>query len=281
MTMKNNNKKPRYYIVRKSRYVKYLNTSQTKWEYMYREHGVYTYSFEDAVIFLRKELINYFCENNLKNLCISDRKNKLYQFYKKFKIFDLYKQVDLGKECYDEYPIYFSSLERKKIDLKFGYPYSESAKIYILNSYKLIKEVAEWNGVRCNLSFSYPVFTEGKEYNYWKRQHRPCFHNRKYCQYRTLRISKSEYIAGTDPEYQCYLSARQKNREATQNIKPTHNGKRFQIPGDWKHYHKCRKQWAKNIENPSYEKLSKTIWEYELDDKICALDGEYHFVGMN
>lgn len=275
MSIKNNSKKARYYIVRKSRYIKYLNPSQTKWTYIDREYGVCTYSFEDALIFLEKELITYFCENNLKDLRISDRKDKLYQFYAKFKIYDLYKQVDLGKGCYDEDPFHFSSLEIKKINLSFGYPYSESAKTYILNSYKLIIKISEWNGVPYNLSFSYPVLKVDKEYNHWKTQRRRCFHNRKYGQNRILRTSKSEKIAGTDPEYECYLSVRQKDREATQNFsKPTHNGKRFQIPGDWKHYNKCRKQWAKNIENPSYEKLSKAVWKYELDNKSYILDGE-------
>ena len=41
---------------------------------------------------------------------------------------------------------------------------------------------------------------------------------------------------------------------------------RNNVPGDWKHYNKCRKQWAKNIDNPSYEKLSRAVWKQELEE---------------
>lgn len=34
---------------------------------------------------------------------------------------------------------------------------------------------------------------------------------------------------------------------------------------NWKYHTKCRKQWAKQINNPSYEKLSKAIWEQEIE----------------
>ena len=46
--------------------------------YMDRTYGIYTYSFEDALIFLEKELIEYFKKNNLRNMRVSERKNKLY-----------------------------------------------------------------------------------------------------------------------------------------------------------------------------------------------------------
>lgn len=234
--MKNSSKRQRYYVEKKSEYIKYLNESQTKWKYMYREHRVYTYSFEDVLTFLEKELITYFCENNFKDMRVSERRDKLYQFYNNFKIYDLSKQV------------------------------------YISKSYDVITRIAEWNGVPNNLSYSYPVLKVDKEYPHHKKQHRPSFHTRDKWWYG---ISKTEKIAGTDPEYIQYLTMRQRHRDNCLNF-TGYRKNRNNVPGDWKHYHKCRKQWAKNIINPSYEKLSKAVWKHELNDEKYALDEEYH-----
>lgn len=38
------------------------------------------------------------------------------------------------------------------------------------------------------------------------------------------------------------------------------------ITGTWKRDFKCKKQWMKHFQNPSYEKLSKAVWKQELEE---------------
>ncbi len=264
-----NMKRAKYVVFQKSNYYRYKNgvTTWNNQEYMESIYGICTYSFEDIFVFLENELITFFSQNNLRKKGIKDRKEELYQYYKNFKIYDLKEKKYFGEEYYNRnrYLSSFADLLTCKI-FDIDYTYSMSTLIYMSKSYKLITKVAEWNEYSHRLNYSYPILKIDKEYSYWKRHYRPCFHNRDAPCNRYLRISKSEMIAGTDPEYSQYLSARQINRERTQNYSKWKKN-RFQIPGDWKHYHKCRKQWAKNIENPSYEKLSKAVWKYELEEK--------------
>lgn len=140
---------------------------------------------------------------------------------------------------------------------------SESTLIYISKSYELITRVAEWNGTPYKLSYLYPILKIDKEYNCCgKRQYRKRFHtkSRSY-----LLETKREAISGSDPEVKQYLSMRQRNRNHCLNYSGLRNN-RNNVPGDWKHYNKCRKQWAKNIRNPSYEKLSKAVWKQKLKE---------------
>lgn len=139
--------------------------------------------------------------------------------------------------------------------------FSEITLFYTLKLYELITRVAEWNGTPYKLSYLYPILKIDKEYNYCgKRQYRKRFHTR--C-WKYLRITKKEAIAGSDSENEQYLTIRQKHRDHCLNY-AGYRKNRNNVPGDWKHYHKCRKQWAKNIENPSYEKLSKAVWKQNL-----------------
>lgn len=258
-------KRARYLVVLKRNYYKNKNGINT-WnnrEYMESVYGIYAYSFEDVLTFLEKELVTYFSQNNLLSERINDRKNKLYQYYKDFKIYDLKNEIYIGEEYYNRKHYFdrFSDL----IDFKlFNYnPVQESTSIYISKSYELIAKVAEWNGTPYKLSYLCPTQKINKEYSYWgKRQYRKRFHAR--C-WNYLSLTKRESIAGSDPEYAPYLTLRQRHRDHCLN----HAGyrkNRNNVPGDWKHYNKCRKQWAKNIENPSYEKLSKAVWKKELKD---------------
>lgn len=261
-------RKAKYYVVLKESYWKYKDDifSLENSVYIDREYGIYTYSFEDMMVFLEKELIKYFCKNNLNKLCAYDRKNKLYEFYKEFRIFDLRKKVNIGDEYLDR-KCYHDTFSDLKLHKTFrSYTYSESTECYLSRTYELIKKVAEWNNKPYDLKFLHPVIMVDEEYPHWGNKYRPRFHTRDECYKRGLRVHKSEVIAGTDPEYSCYLTARQKNRESSQNFGAPWKKNRFQIPGDWKHYHKCRKQWAKKIKNPSYEKLSKAVWNQELNE---------------
>lgn len=38
------------------------------------------------------------------------------------------------------------------------------------------------------------------------------------------------------------------------------------ITGSWKRDFKCKKQWMEHLQEPSYEKLSRTVWEQELEE---------------
>ena len=38
------------------------------------------------------------------------------------------------------------------------------------------------------------------------------------------------------------------------------------ITGSWKRDFKCKKQWMKHLPEPSYEKLSRIVWEQELEE---------------
>lgn len=258
-------KKARYLVLSKSNYYKCKNGINT-WnnqEYMESVYGIYAYSFEDVLTFLEKELVTYFSQNNLLSKRMNDRKDELYRYYKDFKIYDLKNEIYIGEEYYNwkHYFDRFSDL----IDFKlFNCNHvSESTLIYISKSYELIAKVAEWNGNPYRLIYLYPTKKINKEYGYWgRRQHRTRFHRR--C-WNYLLLTKREAMTGTDPEYAPYLTLRQRHRDHCLN----HAGyrkNRNNVPGDWKHYHKCRKQWAKNIDNPSYEKLSKAVWKSELEE---------------
>lgn len=79
-------KRARYEVVLKRNYYRYRNGINT-WnnqEYMESMYGVYAYSFDDILIFLEKELVTYFSQNNLIGKEVKDRKNELYQYYSYF-----------------------------------------------------------------------------------------------------------------------------------------------------------------------------------------------------
>lgn len=261
-------KRARYVVILKSNYYKYKNGINT-WnnqEYMESVYGVYAYSFEDILIFLEKELITYFSKNNLLGKGIKDRKEELYRYYKNFKIYDLKDEIYIGEEYYNynrnHFSNHFSDLRDYKL---FNYnSFLNSTLMYTSKSYDLITKVAEWNGISYKPNYLYPVLKIDKEYScQGKRQYRKRFHGRSR---NYLILNKKETIAGSDPENRQYLSMRQRNREHSLNYVGLRNN-RNNVPGDWKHYNKCRKQWAKNIDNPSYEKLSKAVWKYEVEEK--------------
>ncbi|GFI24191.1 hypothetical protein IMSAGC011_02987 [Lachnospiraceae bacterium] len=262
-----NMKRARYVVIMKSHYHKYKNGNIT-WknqQYMESVHGIYTYSFEDVLIFLEKGLVTYFSQNNLFSKGIQDRKNELYQYYKEFKIYDLKeKKYILERNIIyrNHYFNHFSDLRDFKL---FNYnSFSEITLFYTSKSYELITRVTEWNGTPYKLSYLYPILKIDKEYScYGKRQYRKRFHTRSRS---SLLETKREMISGSDPETKIYLSMRQRNRNHCLNYSGLRNN-RNNVPGGWKHNYKCRKQWAKSIDNPSYEKLSKAVWKQNLLEK--------------
>lgn len=264
-----NMKKAKYLVILKESFYKYKNSIYTieNRVYMDREHGIYTYTFEDTLTFLKKQLITYFSQNNLKTKKVSERKYILYNLFSKFNIYDLSNDINLREECNDKYTKFLWGLELWDLEFRKNRHddlYSTKVQNYIYNFYKIISEIAEWNGLKSyTTTYLYPVLIIDREYNHWKYQYRNSFHTRYCCNYFTP--TKRETIAGSDPEYIQFLTMRQRHRDSCLNYSTHKNKKnRNNVPGDWKHYNKCRKQWAKNIENPSYEKLSRAVWKQEL-----------------
>lgn len=271
-------KRARYLVVSKSNYYKCKNGINT-WnnrEYIESVYGVYAYSFDDILIFLEKELVTYFSQNNLIGKEIKDRKNELYQYYKDFKIYDLKDKLYIGEEYHNRkhYIDRFSDLRDFKL---FSYDsFSEITLFYTSKSYELITKVAEWNGTPYKLSYLYPTLKIDKEYSYWgRRQYRPRFHLRSM---HWAFPRKRELALSHDPEVKEYLDARGMFKGNFLRHKGIRHNKHSYVPGDWKHYHKCRKQWAKNINNPSYEKLSKAMWKQELEEKEKIVMSENYCV---
>lgn len=252
-------KKAKYLVFINESFYKYKNDIFTfeKRVLMDMEYGIYTYSLADALTFLKIELIAYFTKNNLKDMCISKRKDLLYAFFSKFNIYDLTTKKYLNHA--DRYSNSFWNLEFEKIGCE--YFYSKERVVYIHSAYDIVSEIAEWNGLNpYYLAYLYPVLTIDRENEHFKYQHRSRFHTK--C-YNYLALTKREAIAGSDPEYKQFLTMRQRHRDSCLNYSG-YRKNRNNVPGDWKHYNKCRKQWAKNIENPSYEKISKAVWKQEL-----------------
>lgn len=57
-----------------------------------------------------------------------------------------------------------------------------------------------------------------------------------------------------------------KHYAAKLECKTNKTNRKRTITGTWKRDFKCRKQWMKHFENPSYEKLSKAVWKQELKE---------------
>ena len=114
-----------------------------------------------------------------------------------------------------------------------------------INAYDMILKIISWNSYdKHKIRYFYPVLKFNNEKEHFQSTYRERYHlrNRSY-----FSISKREKIAGSDPEYKCYLTARQRNRELSQ-IHGAFRPNRNNIPNGRKKGTKCRKQWAKNME---------------------------------
>ena len=107
-------KKAKYLVFQKESFYKYKDNICTydNRVYMDREYGICTYSLEDALTFLKKELIAYFTKNNLKDVRVSKRKDMLYAVFSKFNIYDLSAKTYLNHA--DRYAKSFWNLEFEK-----------------------------------------------------------------------------------------------------------------------------------------------------------------------
>lgn len=249
----------KYYVVRKEVGFERINRKIVRKEYL---RGIYACTLEDVISFMTKKLIQYYIENregySSKNNCQKALQLELEQY----KIVDLESKQDLLEVIVVDELEALLSTDQRDISYRANIFYRHYNSFLFLRLNEIIVQIVMWNGKPFDLRYSYPIKSVYKQHKMKIRPRRKTFHT-----YVRLHqhISKRELAAGTDPEYSCYLTQRQKNRMKNYNYRASQNNNRGNIPGDWKHYHKCRKQWAKNKKNPSYEKLSKVIWLKELE----------------
>lgn len=248
--------KAKYSVVKKTEFIKYrdgLNLGWSHVEHMELEYGIYTYSLEDAAIFVIKELIKYYSNNGLKYKDFYENRRLLLNEYEKYVVLNLESKKSIsGRASFIEKALFISYV--------LG-----SVSVWSFNAtYPLINNIIAWNGNKIDLKYSHPIHIVNEEhykYLWQKRQYRPKFHL-KSMHYALPR--KRELALSHDPEVKEYLDARGMFKGNFWRHKGIRHNRHDNVPGDWKHYHKCRKQWAKNIENPSYEKLSKAVWKQNL-----------------
>lgn len=249
-------KKAKYLVILKDSYFKYKNNIHTydNRVYMDRKYGIYTYTLEDAKSFLFKEMLDYYRKYNLKINNMYWNIQKLKDVFDKYKIYELTSETEIKLNLDIPCDIYYIPNLRERLPLQ--------EKPLVINAYDMILKIISWNGYnKHKIKYFYPVLKFDNEKEHFQSTYRERYHRRSHYNFR---ISKREKIAGSDPEYKCYLTARQRDRESVQNY-GAFSCNHSNIPNGWKKGTKCRKQWAKNIENPSYEKLSSAIWKYELD----------------
>lgn len=254
------------------RTAKYCLIKQMNWSEYTNQHNtlgivtgynIYVDSFQDACSYITQDILNYYLSHCKDIFPKYRREDKLREYAKYILLPGGYKKpknLRAFKYIYAAYEDYYLNINGDIEDVDF----LPEDNLLLLNfiSRIIVKII---NGEKVDYFYFFPIQKVEIDIKVWNRHYRPHFHNRDDPCNRLLKISKAEKVAGTDPEYSQYLSARQINREKTQNYGKWKKN-RFQIPGDWKHYHKCRKQWAKNIDNPSYEKLSKAVWKQELKE---------------
>lgn len=251
-------RKAKYSVVRKNFTVKYINRGGARhpvWTNLYE--GIYSYTVQDAITFVRKELIRFYIEENLKELSVRERKERLTDEMNCYIFKDLVsdKFVFPHKRLFD-----YGFFEQPDIELENS---SLSMELFFL-----LRELSAWNGTDGKSKHIYPYqFPISKINivirNHEKRQYRSSFHTKSYGT-KTLTPSKAIRAASTEPEYGCLLTMRQKNGGCGEtNMHCKRN--RANVDGSWKKHCKCRKQWAKRIDNPSYEKLSVAVWKRQFE----------------
>lgn len=249
---------------------KYCIVKQMSWnKYLYQHNilgivtgcNVYTYSLQDAYSYVAQELLEYYshyCKNtddrwydHWQKLIDVNKYILLSGEYKQPKNLRAFEYIYVGeRNCYSD--------ENRDIDdVKFL-----SNENLLLSDFvrKAIKKVI--NGEKIDVFYSFPVQkVEIKVKAMWNKLYSVSHHSRSI---HWALPRRRELALSHDPEVREYLDARDMFKGNFWRHKGIRHNRHSYIPGDWKHNYKCRKQWAKNIENPSYEKLSKAVWKYEL-----------------
>lgn len=124
--------------------------------------------------------------------------------------------------------------------------------------HKTIEKIV--NGIKVEYFYSFPIYKSKIKVNELSvrdtktRKHAKSYHD--------VHLHKRDLVLSQDIEYRQYLDAR--DRFTGKNLVTCQYGNKKNIPSGWKYLHKCNKQWAKHISNPSYEKLSKAVWRYAI-----------------
>lgn len=250
----------KYSVVRKKIKIKYVNINSTGlrriiWTNLYE--GIYAYTIQDIITFVRKELIRFYEGKNLKDLSIHKRRKELTDELGSY----IFKDLVSGE---------FITPHKRLIDFSFFEQLEMKPETSPLSMelFFLLKELSNWNGEsnkrKDNHIYQFPISKINMRVERDRnRQYRSTFHTKSYGT-KTLTPSKSVMAASTDPEYSCYLTMRQKNGGYGITTMQ-HRTNRANVDGSWKKHSKCKKQWAKRIDNPSYEKLSMAIWKRQLE----------------
>jgi len=258
---------PKYCIVKQMTWGEYLDQHNILGKVT--GCNIYTYSLQDAYSYVAQELLEYYCD-----YC-KNTDDKWYDHWRK--LIDANKYILLSGEykqpknlrafeyIYVGYRNYYLDENGDIDDVKFL-----SNENLLLSDFvcKAIRKVI--NGEKIDVFYSFPVQkVEVKVKAMWNKEH-PVSHHSKSMHWALPR--RRELALSHDPEVREYLDARDMFKGNFWRHKGIRHNRHSYIPGDWKHYHKCRKQWAKNINDPSYEKLSKAVWKRELleeEEYIC------------
>lgn len=248
---------------------KYCLIKQMRFEDRYYQHNVlgvltgyniYINSFQDACSYITQDLLNcyllyfknltpkYKCEDKLREY---GRYILLPGDYTKPKNLRAFHYLYAGYEdCY-----LHSNGDVRDIDLL------PNENLLLSNFVRktIIKIV---DGERVDYFYSFPIKkVEVKVKAMWNKEYPVSHHSKSmHC----ALPGRRELALSHDPEVREYLDARDMFKGNFWRHKGIRHNRHSYIPGDWKHYHKCRRQWAKNIDNPTYEKLSKAVWKQKL-----------------
>lgn len=226
-------------------------------------YNIYVCSFQDACSYIAQDLLRYY-SNYCKNTDLRwyDRWIKLLNNSKYILLLGEYqkpKNLRAFQFLYVNHIDYYLDKNRDVKDINFLPDENLLLSNFIS---KTIRKIVD--GGKLDIFYSFPIEkVEVKVKAMWNKQH-PDSHHLRSTHYALPR--KRELALSHDPEVREYLDARDMFKGNFWRHKGIRHNRHSYVPGDWKHYNKCRKQWAKNIDNSSYEKLSKAVWKQELKE---------------
>lgn len=239
---------PYYYLI-----IKYTPTYRPK-----PKEYIYVHSFEDARIYLNAQLLQSY-KSNLSLCTGQESKTELVKslFYN-YKIFesttDGFIQIPIIRDWTLEE--WYNSLVKPNIYTPF---LSRETKAY----YPL-KELQKMTSPSCKLpKYSYPIYIEQAHVSKHKQGRKHFSYSMAYENDWWSQLTFRTRAANSDPELQPYLRPRDKQIYTDYKHDQSHN--QHNIGNNWKRHTHHRKQWAKRIDNPSYTKLSREIWKYNLE----------------
>lgn len=252
-------KREKYCLIKQMTWNEYINQHNSIG--IIRGENIYLNSFNDVCSYVAQELLTYYLKYCKTILSSYERQWKLRDNIKFLLLSGEYekpKNLRAFQFIYSDYRDYHIDKNNDIEGIDFLPEQNRLLSDFISET---IEKIA--NNVKVEYFYSFPIRKEEVTIKAMWNKEKPISHHRKSChwalpQKRLLALSQ-------DKEIRQYLDARDMFKGNYWRHKGIRHNKHSYIPGDWKHYHKCRKQWAKNIDNPSYEKLSKVVRDYELN----------------